>query len=80
LVSEAKIEQFDSKWNFPWQKSTIQFEIDSNDKKIAAANYRIKIANLQQKHFKNIIIYLDGSKLNELKAGAGSYISYSYCK
>jgi hypothetical protein len=44
----------------------------------SAENHRIKIASLQQNHSENIIIYSDGSKLSELQAGAGSYISYSY--
>ena len=51
-----------------------------NDKITAAANHRTKIIDLQQNHFKNIIIYSDGFKLLNDKAGAGSYISYSYNK
>ena len=47
---------------------------------MAAKNHRNKIIDLQQNHLENIIIYSDGSKLSELKAGAGSFISYSYNK
>jgi len=34
-------------WNFPWQKSAILTEINSNDKIIAAENYRKRIELLQ---------------------------------
>ena len=65
------------KWNSPCQKSVIKTEIDQDDKIIAANNYRIKLADLQQNHLENIIIYSDSSKLSNNKAGTGSYISYS---
>ena len=78
--SDDKIESFDSSFNFPWKKSTILTEIDSNDKNIAASNHREKIVKLQQNHHENIIIYSDDFKLSEKKIDAGSFISYSLYK
>ena len=75
--SSSKIEQFNSAWKIPWQKSTIETEIDENDKIAAADNHRKLILDLQQNHSANIIIYADGSKLATSQAGAESYISYS---
>ena len=43
----------------------------------AASNHRVKILDLQLSHSDNIIIYSDGSKLSDSRAGAGSFISYS---
>src|SRR6266480_3389424 len=75
--SNQNVENFNLKWNCPWKKSTIEAEIDSNDKIIAAENHRKLISSLQQNHSENILIYSDGSKLSEFQAGAGAYISYS---
>ena len=80
INSDSKVETFKYSHNFPWKKSAILTEIDSNSKNTAASNHRIKITDLQQNHHENIIIYSDGSKLSEGKIGAGSYISYSVNK
>src|SRR5438034_7555756 len=77
---DCKIEQFDSNWTFPWQKSAIKTEICSDDKNTAASRHKDKILAIQQNHEENIIIYSDGSKLSEIQTGAGSYISYSLNK
>ena len=71
-----KVEQFNNKWNLPWQKSAILTEIDSDSKIIAASNHRERVVQLQQNHSENIIIYSDGSK-SDCNAGAAAYISYS---
>ena len=62
-------------WNFPWQKSAILTEINSNNKIIAAENHRKRIELLQQNHSENIIIYSDDSKQDSY-ADAAAYISY----
>src|SRR5207247_6381804 len=75
-----KVEQFNNKWNLPWQKSAILTEIDSDSKIIAASNHRERVVQLQQNHSENIIIYSDGSK-SDCNAGAEGYISfYIYIK
>jgi hypothetical protein len=63
-------------WNFPWQKSAILTEINSNNKIIAAKNYRKEIELLQQNYSENIIIYSDNLK-QDFYANAAAYISYS---
>ena len=78
--SDCEVEQFDSNWTFPWQKSAIKTEIYSDDKNAAASKHKDKILAIQQNHSENIIIYSDGSKLSETQTGAGSYISYAIDK
>jgi ribonuclease HI len=74
--SSQHVESFNSKWNSPWKQSSMNIQIDSSDKIIAAENHRKLVLALQQNHSENILIYSDDSKQINC-AGAEAYISSS---